>query len=149
MKRARTKESLSVGQVSERSGVPISTLHFYEKKGLIRSSRNAGNQRRFPRHTLRRLAVIRIAQSLGISLAEIRENLAELPHGHPPTAADWERLSVKWRTRLDSRIQQMIALRDKLNTCIGCGCLSVKDCPLRNPDDLAATLGPGARAFDP
>lgn len=142
-------EALSVGQVSDRSGIPISTLHFYEKKGLIQSRRNAGNQRRFPRHTLRRLAVIRIAQSLGISLAEIRENLANLPHDHPPTTADWKKLSSKWQAHLDSRIQQMTTLRDKLTTCIGCGCLSVKDCPLRNPEDRAADKGPGARAFDP
>jgi len=140
---------LSVGQIAKRSGVAISTLHFYENKGLIKSERNAGNQRRYPRHILRRLAVIRIAQRLGFSLSEIRENLATLPDDGPPTSADWRRLSSRWRKDLESKIEQMNALKDKLTVCIGCGCLSVKDCPLRNPDDEAAKSGPGARAFDP
>lgn len=140
---------LSVGQISARSGIPVSTLHFYETKGLIKSERNAGNQRRYPRHILRQLAVIRVAQSLGISLAEIREHLEDLPHDGPPTAADWKRLSSRWCEDLQSRIEKMVALKEKLTVCIGCGCLSVKDCPLRNPDDRAAKLGPGARAFDP
>lgn len=142
-------ERLSVGQIAKRSGIPVSTLHFYESKGLIKSERNAGNQRRYPRHILRQLAVIRVAQSLGASLAEIRDNLSTLPHDGPPSAADWKRLSSKWHEDLDRRIERMTALRDKLNTCIGCGCLSIKDCPLRNPDDRAAEKGPGARAFDP
>lgn len=148
-KDCRAMEQLSVGQIAKRSGIPVSTLHFYEKKGLIASQRNAGNQRRYPRHILRQLAVIRVAQSLGLSLSEIRENLDTLPHNGPPSAADWKRLSAKWHEDLDQRIQKMTALRDSLTSCIGCGCLSVKDCPLRNPDDRAAKGGPGARAFDP
>lgn len=140
---------LSVGQIAKRSGVAISTLHFYENKGLIKSERNAGNQRRFQRHILRRLAVIRIAQRLGFTLLEIRENLATLPENGPPTSADWQRLSSRWQKDLENRIEQMNALKDKLTVCIGCGCLSVEDCPLRNPDDEASKAGPGARAFDP
>ncbi|TGD72803.1 redox-sensitive transcriptional activator SoxR [Mangrovimicrobium sediminis] len=139
---------LSVGQIAKRSGIPISTLHFYETKGLISSERNKGNQRRYPRHVLRQLAVIRVAQELGLSLAEIRENLDSLPDNRTPTAADWKRLSSKWRSDLDERIARLEALRDQLNGCIGCGCLSIGDCPLRNPDDRAAARGPGARAFD-
>lgn len=149
MKNTTANAWLSVGQISKRSGVAISTLHFYENKGLIKSERNTGNQRRYPRHILRRLAVIRIAQRLGFSLAEIRENLSTLPDHCPPTAADWRRLSSLWRKDLEQKIEQMNALKDKLTVCIGCGCLSVKDCPLRNPDDKAASFGPGARAFDP
>lgn len=140
---------LSVGQMSKRSGVPISALHFYETKGLIRSARNAGNQRRYPRHMLRQLAIIRVAQSLGLSLAEIRAHLDTLPTDGPPTASDWERLSSEWGAKLDEKIDRLKALKEKLTVCIGCGCLSVADCPLRNPDDRAAELGPGARAFAP
>ncbi len=149
MKNTKALEQLSVGQIAKRSGVPVSTLHFYETKGLIRSERNAGNQRRYPRHILRQLAIIRVAQSLGISLAEIRDHLATLPRDASPSASDWLRLSSQWREHLDLKIQQMVALRDNLNSCIGCGCLSVKGCPLRNPGDRAAAGGPGARAFDP
>lgn len=142
-------QQLSVGQLSKRSGIPISTLHFYETKGLIRSERNAGNQRRYPRHILRQLAIIRVAQSVGLSLAEIREHLKTLPQDGPPTAADWQRLSSEWSGELEEKIKMMTALKDKLTACIGCGCLSVTDCPLRNPDDRASNGGPGARAFDP
>ncbi len=148
-KKSRAMERLSVGQIAARSGIPVSTLHFHESKGLIESERNAGNQRRYPRHVLRRLAVIRVAQSLGISLGEIGDHLQTLPHDGSPSAADWKRLSSHWREDLEERILKMTALRDKLTGCIGCGCLSVKECPLRNPDDRAATRGPGARAFDP
>ena len=140
---------LSVGQISKRSGIPVSTLHFYETKGLIKSERNAGNQRRYPRHILRQLAVIRVAQSLGLSLGEIRQHLGTLPDNAPATAADWRRISSEWRRDLEERIEKLIALKEKLTVCIGCGCLSVEDCPLRNPDDRAADKGPGARAFDP
>lgn len=140
---------LSVGQISKRSGIPVSTLHFYETKGLITSERNAGNQRRYPRYILRQLAIIRVAQSLGLSLGEIREQLETLPHNRAPSAADWKRLSSKWSHDLEARIAKLVALRDKLTGCIGCGCLTVEDCPLRNPDDRAAERGPGARAFDP
>ena len=144
-----TTELLSVGQIAARSGIPISTLHFYEAKGLIRSERNAGNQRRYPRYILRQLAVIRVAQSLGLSLAEIREHMATLPAAGLPTAADWRRLSSEWSRDLEEKIEKMTALKNKLTACIGCGCLSAEECPLRNPDDQAAKLGPGARAFDP
>ncbi|MYM61905.1 redox-sensitive transcriptional activator SoxR [Pseudomaricurvus sp. HS19] len=143
------RQMLSVGQIAERSGIPVSALHFYESKGLICSERNAGNQRRYPRYILRQLAIIRVAQSLGLSLAEIREQLATLPEKGPPTAEDWRRLSSQWSEDLETRIAKMVALRDKLTECIGCGCLTVEDCPLRNPDDQAAAGGPGARAFDP
>ena len=142
-------QMLSVGQISQRSGIPVSTLHFYETKGLIRSRRNAGNQRRYPRHILRQLAVIKVAQSLGLSLSEIREHMETLPQDAPPSAADWNRLSSIWREELEACIEKMTALKDKLTGCIGCGCLSVSDCPLRNPEDRAAEYGPGARAFDP
>ena len=144
----KNNELLSVGQIAERSGLAISTLHFYEKKGLIRSERNAANQRRYPRYVLRMLAVIRIAQSLGIPLSEIRENLDTLPSSRPPNASDWKRLSSKWYKKLDHRIEQMTILRDQLAGCIGCGCLSVSECPLRNPDDQASKSGAGPRAFD-
>jgi len=142
-------QRLSVGEISRRSGVPVSTLHFYESRGLIHSERNAGNQRRYPRHILRQLAVIRVAQSIGLSLSEIREQLETLPRDAPPTTQDWQRLSAAWSDELERRINRMTALREKLTNCIGCGCLSVDDCPLRNPEDRAAALGPGARAFDP
>lgn len=147
--RKQSTERLSVGQIAKRSGIPVSTLHFYEAKGLIKSERNAGNQRRYPRYVLRLLAVIRVAQSLGVSLADIRSHLDTLPHNGVPTAADWRRLSSRWHEDLDQRIQKMVALRDSLTSCIGCGCLSIKDCPLRNPDDQVSKSGPGARAFDP
>ena len=144
----KNNELLSVGQIAERSGLAISTLHFYEQKGLIRSERNAANQRRYPRYVLRMLAVIRIAQSLGISLSEIRESLDTLPSSRPPNASDWKRLSSKWHAKLDHRIEQLTILRDQLAGCIGCGCLSVKECPLRNPDDQASKSGAGPQAFD-
>lgn len=142
-------QRLSVGDIAKRSGIPVSTLHFYESKGLIRSERNAGNQRRYPRYILRQLAVIRVAQSVGLSLAEIRSHLDALPGDGAPTAEDWQTLSSAWRADLEERIAKMTTLKDKLTACIGCGCLSAKDCPMRNPDDHAAALGPGARAFDP
>ena len=147
--KAVATQLLSVGQIARRSGIPVSTLHFYETKGLIQSQRTAANQRRYQRHILRQLALIKVAQSLGMSLEDIRHQLSTLPADGPPSAEDWERLSSCWRQQLDQKIETMKALRDKLTECIGCGCLSVKDCPLRNPQDRAAALGPGARAFDP
>ncbi|HEN8711697.1 MULTISPECIES: redox-sensitive transcriptional activator SoxR [Pseudomonas] len=134
---------LSVGQLAARSGVAVTALHFYETKGLIQSSRNAGNQRRYPRAMLRRVAVIKMAQRLGIPLANIARALATLPSDHIPTAEDWRRLSEGWREDLDRRIDEMILLRDQLNGCIGCGCMSLKDCPLRNRQDHLASEGPG------
>ncbi len=139
---------LSVGEVAERCGVAVSTLHFYESKGLISSYRNRGNQRRYPRAVLRRVAVIKVAQSIGLPLATIRNALASLPDGRVPTVKDWARLSAAWRADLDDRIATLTRLRDQLSGCIGCGCLSLKTCPLRNPQDRARERGPGARLFD-
>src|SRR6188768_783272 len=127
--------SLSVGEVAKRSGVAVSTLHFYETKGLIRSLRTEGNQRRYPRGVLRRVAVIKVAQRTGIPLASIQAALAALPQGRAPTAEDWAALSRAWRAELDERIRRLSQLRDQLDGCIGCGCLSLKTCPLRNPGD--------------
>jgi len=140
---------LTVGEVAARSGVAISTLHFYEAEGLIRSWRNEGNQRRFPREVLRRVAVIRVAQRTGISLALIREALKALPDGRTPTSEDWMKLSARWRSDLNDRINRLIRLRDQLDGCIGCGCLSLGVCPLRNPWDELAEQGPGPRFLDP
>lgn len=140
---------LSVGEVARRSGVPVSTLHFYESKGLIRSQRTLGNQRRYPREVLRRVAVIKVAQRVGIPLASIREALAALPRGRAPTVDDWAALSRRWKADLDARIEALTKLRDQLNGCIGCGCLSIKACRLRNPYDALAEEGPGPRLLDP
>lgn len=138
---------LSAGQVAKRSGVAVSALHFYERKGLIRSWRTTGGQRRYARDVLRRVAIIKTAQRLGVPLAEIAQALANLPKQSTPSVADWTRLSDRWRSDLNARIDRLIALRDQLDSCIGCGCLSLKECPLRNPGDEAAARGPGARAF--
>ena len=143
-----TKE-LTVGQLSARSGVAVTALHFYETKGLVKSNRNAGNQRRYPRDVLRRVVVIKIAQRLGIPLATIGEALQTLPDGRTPTAKDWQRLSASWREDLDERINKLMLLRDKLNGCIGCGCLSLEACPLRNQDDQLGERGPGAQLLEP
>ncbi|PXX41465.1 redox-sensitive transcriptional activator SoxR [Undibacterium pigrum] len=136
---------LAVGEVATRSGVAVSAMHFYEAKGLIHSQRNAGNQRRYARDVLRRIAVIKVAQRLGISLASIHAALAELPEGRTPTVADWARLSKRWKTELDERISQLMELREQLGDCIGCGCLSIKACKLRNPLDTLSEEGAGAR----
>jgi MerR family redox-sensitive transcriptional activator SoxR len=144
-----THSQLTVGEVARRSGVAISTLHFYEAQGLIHSWRNHGNQRRYPREVLRRVAVIKVAQRTGIPLAEIREALSTLPDNRTPDAADWARLSKRWRTDLDGRINRLIRLRDQLDGCIGCGCLSLGVCPLRNPWDELGAQGPGPRLLDP
>lgn len=134
---------LSVGDVARRSGVAVSTLHFYESKGLIASSRTDGNQRRYAREVLRRIAFIRVAQRVGIGLAEIEAALSALPLGAAPSRADWERLSAGWRAELDERMAQLKKLRDTLDDCIGCGCLSIDRCRLRNPLDKLAAQGPG------
>jgi MerR family redox-sensitive transcriptional activator SoxR len=126
----------------------VSTIHFYEAKGLIRSRRSEGNQRRFAREVLRRVAVIRVAQRAGISLATVRQALAELPMDRAPTRDDWRRLSSRWRDELDQRILGLVGLRDQLDGCIGCGCLSTDQCPLRNPDDALSRQGPGARLIE-
>ena len=140
---------LTVGEVARRSGVAVSTLHFYERKGLIAPWRSRGNQRRYERATLRRVAIIKVAQQLGVSLAEIGERLKSLPGDRTPGKADWSRLAAGWRADLDRRIEQLARLRDNLDGCIGCGCLSVETCPLRNPDDAVAAEGPGPRYLDP
>ncbi len=145
----RIRKELSVGEVAARSGVAVSAIDFYEAKGLIRSRRNRGNQRRYPRGILRLVAVIKVAQRIGMPLATIRDALATLPRGRTPTAADWRRLSAVWRTGLEERIERMIRLRDSLTGCIGCGCLSLKVCPLRNPLDRLSEEGPGPRLLDP
>ncbi|GAA1674268.1 redox-sensitive transcriptional activator SoxR [Fodinicola feengrottensis] len=136
---------LSVGQLAERSGVAVSALHFYESKGLISSRRTSGNQRRYPRDTLRRVAFIKVSQRVGIPLKTIREALGRLPEERTPTRADWARLSAGWREELDTRIDQLTKLRDDLSDCIGCGCLSLSSCMLRNPYDVYAEQGPGPR----
>jgi len=146
---AEFSKQLTVGVVAARSGVAVSTVHFYEAQGLIKSWRNAGNQRRYPREVLRRIAVIKVAQRTGIPLAEIREALATLPDERTPDAADWGRLSTRWRASLNARIDRLTRLRDQLDGCIGCGCLSLGVCPLRNPWDELGAQGPGPRLLDP
>ncbi|MEZ5521147.1 MAG: redox-sensitive transcriptional activator SoxR [Dokdonella sp.] len=136
---------LSVGEVARRSGTTVSTLHFYEASGLLSPERSSGNQRRYRRDALRRVAFIRAAQALGISLAEIAEALRALPEQRTPTKADWSRLSSGWRAALDQRIAGLQALRDRLDGCIGCGCLSLRACRLYNPDDALGRSGTGAR----
>ena len=136
---------ISVGEVARRAGVAVSAVHFYERKGLIRSWRNAGNQRRYARDVLRRIAVIRAAQRTGMPLASIREAFAELPDERTPNTEDWRALSTRWRDELDRRIAALVELRDQLDGCIGCGCLSVGECPLRNPGDRLGAEGAGAR----
>ncbi|SEN08576.1 MerR family transcriptional regulator, redox-sensitive transcriptional activator SoxR [Pseudomonas sp. ok272] len=142
-------KELTVGQLAARSGVAVTALHFYESKGLIKSNRNPGNQRRYPREVLRRVALIKVAQRLGIPLAEIGQALKSLPDHRAPTAADWKQLSAQWSNDLDERIKQLTLLRDKLNGCIGCGCLSMEACPLRNHGDALAEQGPGAQLLEP
>ena len=134
---------LSVGEVATRSGVAVSALHFYERRGLIGSHRTAGNQRRYGRDVLRRLAIIRMGQELGVPLGEIGAQLARLPQGRVPNKADWAALSRRWHEALDRRIVLLTRLRDELGGCIGCGCLSLKRCPLYNRDDVLAGEGSG------
>jgi MerR family redox-sensitive transcriptional activator SoxR len=138
-------EWLTIGEVASRSGVATSALRFYETKGLIASERTDGNQRRYPRATLRRVALIRAGQEVGLSLAELADALEHLPHDKTPARSDWERLSKSWRTRLDDQIAELTALRDELTDCIGCGCLSLKSCAIFNPGDVASGLGSGPR----
>ncbi|MGV3346122.1 redox-sensitive transcriptional activator SoxR [Enterobacteriaceae bacterium LUAb1] len=135
---------LTPGDVAKRSGVAVSALHFYESKGLIASTRNAGNQRRYSRDVLRRVAIIKVAQRIGIPLATISENLAGIPAGKRISPKEWAALTVRWREELDKRIATLMHLRDELDGCIGCGCLSMRECPLRNPGDRLATQGTGA-----
>lgn len=139
---------LSVGELAARAGVSVSTLHFYETKGLIASARTGGNQRRYGRDMLRRVAVIRVAQRAGVPLAEIAAALDALPARRTPNAADWAKLSASWKHALEARITALTQLKDELEGCIGCGCLSLTDCPLRNPGDTLAKEGPGARLLE-
>ncbi len=148
MKQAKPVRALSVGELAARAGVSVSTLHFYERKGLIASSRTGGNQRRYGRDMLRRVAVIRVAQRAGVPLSEIATALDALPARRTPNAADWAKLSAKWKAALEARINALTRLKDELEGCIGCGCLSMTACPLRNPGDTLGSEGPGARLLE-
>jgi MerR family redox-sensitive transcriptional activator SoxR len=136
---------LTIGALSERTGVATSALRFYEAEGLLHATRSAGGQRRYPRSALRRVSFIRVAQQVGLRLDEIREALSSLPDGRTPTEKDWERLSASWRPRIEAQIAMLERLRDRLDGCIGCGCLSLRFCRLVNPDDAVAARGPGPR----
>ncbi len=140
---------LTIGELSARSGVATSALRYYEQQGLIGSERTIGNQRRYHRATLRRVGFVRSAQRVGLTLEEIAEALGTLPEGRTPTKADWSRLSRTWRPRIDAQIERLQRLRDKLDGCIGCGCLSLRTCALSNPDDEVAGRGPGAAFLEP
>lgn len=140
---------LTIGEVAHRSGVAQTALRFYEERGLISSTRTSGNQRRYDRAVLRRLAFIRAAQRVGLSLEQVSDALSTLPADHAPTKADWTRLSRRWREELDARIDGLQRLRDRLTGCIGCGCLSLRTCKLQNPDDIFAEHGPGAPRLQP
>jgi MerR family redox-sensitive transcriptional activator SoxR len=144
-----TKDLLTIGEVAHRSGYPPSALRYYEREGLLRTTRTSGGQRRYERSVLRRLAFIRAARMIGVGLDEVRDGLDKLPDGRTPTKADWSRLSRAWRGRLDEQIQALVALRDGLDSCIGCGCLSLQRCRLYNPGDRVAEFGPGARLLPP
>ncbi|WP_186763096.1 redox-sensitive transcriptional activator SoxR [Lentzea tibetensis] len=141
---SKLPEMLTIGQVADRSGVPHTALRFYEDRGLIASVRTTGNQRRYARSVLRRLAFIRTAQRVGLSLEDVRDALATLPDSRTPTKSDWARLSKGWQSELDARIDALQRLRDRLTGCIGCGCLSLRSCFLQNSDDVMANAGPGA-----
>jgi MerR family redox-sensitive transcriptional activator SoxR len=139
---------LGVGEVAKRSGLAVSALHFYERRGLIRSARSAGNQRLYARDVLRRLAVIRVAQRVGVPLEAIRRAFAALPDERTPTRAEWARMSAAWRSELDARIRDLQHLRDQLTDCIGCGCLSLRRCRLSNPGDALGEDGDGPRRWE-
>jgi MerR family redox-sensitive transcriptional activator SoxR len=136
---------LTIGEVADRTGVATSALRFYERQGLLGSVRTPGNQRRYHREVLRRVAFVKVAQTVGLELDEIRAALATLPDGRTPTKADWERIARRWRPQLDARIGELVRVRDELAQCIGCGCLSLRACSLYNPADRAGRNGPGAR----
>lgn len=139
-----SRDLFTVSEIAKRSGFAASAIRFYESQGLITATRTSGGQRRFERQMLRRLAFIRAARNVGLSLDEVAAALAKLPDGRTPTRADWTRLSKDWRARLDDQIAGLMALRDNLNSCIGCGCLSLRRCAISNPADSAAVVGPGA-----
>lgn len=144
-----THDVLGVSEVARRSGVAASALRYYESEGLIEASRSSGNQRRYERGVLRRLAFIRAAGNVGLTLDEIRTELHRLPHARTPTRADWQRITAAWRGRLDEQIAALEKLRDGLDSCIGCGCLSLERCGIQNPGDTAGRQGPGARYLSP
>ena len=146
---AEIHRDLTVGEVAARSGIRVSAVHFYEAKGLIHAARSSGNQRRFARDVLRRIAIIKVAQRAGIPLAVIKQAMDRLPPHRAPDKRDWERLSAGWRDELEQRIARLTRLRDQMTLCIGCGCLSTAHCPLRNPGDALAAEGPGPRLLDP
>lgn len=146
---SKGSNKLTIGEVARRSGVAQTTLRFYEDRGLITSTRTSGNQRRYERPVLRRLAFIRAAQRVGLSLDQIAEAMSTLPSDHAPNKADWQRLSRTWRDELNARIDGLQRLRDRLTGCIGCGCLSLRTCSLQNPDDRMAEFGPGAPGLRP
>jgi MerR family redox-sensitive transcriptional activator SoxR len=148
MKSGMEGANWTVGKVAQRCGVKVSTLHFYEQKGLIYSSRNAGNQRRYKAEVLRRVSVIKAAQKMGISLEAIKQAFASLPEQRTPTMKDWQKLSLGWQAELNGRIAYLERLRDSLTGCIGCGCLSMKNCPIYNEDDKLAAEGTGPVILD-
>lgn len=139
-----TEATWTVGKIAARCGVKVSTLHYYEEKGLIKSWRNTGNQRRYKADVMRRIAVIKAAQKVGVSLEAIKTAFAELPNSRTPSVKDWEKLSTRWRDELNARINYLEKLRDSMSSCIGCGCLSLKKCPLYNENDKLANEGSGA-----
>ena len=143
-----TEATWSVGRIAERCGVKVSTLHFYEAKGLIKSWRNSGNQRRYKPDVMRRIAVIKAAQKIGIDLKSIKIAIATLPDNRTPSIKDWEKLGTLWRNELNVKIAYMEKLRDSMTSCIGCGCLSLKKCPIYNQDDKLAEEGSGAVILD-
>lgn len=143
-----SRGALTIGQVAKRSGVPVSTIHFYESKGLISSQRSSGNQRRFPSTVLRLIAIIKVAQRTGVPLEEIKQALAKYGTNAKLTAAQWRTISAELRASLDERIKKLTRLRDELDSCIGCGCLSLAECPLRNPDDVLGQEGAGPRLLE-
>ena len=141
----RANDVMTIGELADRTGLSVSTIRFYEERGLVAPFRSSGNQRRFLRSDIRRLSFIRIAQRLGLSIEGISDELAKLPHGRTPNASDWRKISNTMRGLLDERIAVLIRMRDRLDGCIGCGCLSQKKCQLYNPEDRAAALGNGPR----
>ena len=141
----RANDVMTIGELADRTGLSVSTIRFYEERGLVAPFRSSGNQRRFLRSDIRRLSFIRIAQRLGLSIESISDELAKLPHGRTPNASDWRKISNTMRGLLDERIAVLIRMRDRLDGCIGCGCLSLKKCQLYNPEDRAAALGNGPR----
>jgi MerR family redox-sensitive transcriptional activator SoxR len=144
---AKPPTDLSVGEMAARAGVPVSTLHFYEAEGLIRSWRTPANHRRYDRRELRRVAIVRVGQAVGVPLAEIRAVLDRIPRDRAVSAAQWAEAAAPWKAALDARIELLSRLRDQMGFCIGCGCLSLETCPLYNPDDRLALRGAGPRRW--